>query len=216
MEENMCLYDILKDGLTLLFSFFTLIILGNGLRTWKIQLKGENIFKLSVEVLRELKLTLYKINDFRNPFYDIGEIITAFEKHEKGKEYSVNTDSENAKKYAENDRWNEIIKQYFLYEDKMLRLMILLNDYNLYIINGRNLKDYILELRKQRFRKEYVDKERENNENMTKEQRKRIMNENLEISKILYKYTEDNDDIWGIGLNNYFIEVNKILRKYVK
>jgi hypothetical protein len=216
MEMNMHFYEILKDWLTLLVSFITLIILWNGLRTWKIQLKGENIFKLAIEVLRELKLTLYKINDFRNPIYDMGKIITAFEKHEKEKKYNEDTDSKTARRYAENTRWNEIITQYFIYEDKMLRLMILLDNYNFDVINNKNLKDYILEMRKQKFRKEYIDAKRENNENLTKEDRGRIMNENLEINKILYKYTKDEDDVWGIELNNYFREINKKLRKYVK
>jgi hypothetical protein len=216
MEINICSYEIIKDGLTLLVSFVTLIFLWNGLIIWKIQLKGENIFKLSIEVLRELKLTLYKINDFRNPIYDVGEIVSAFEKHEKEGKYNHAVDSKKAQKYAENDRWNEIIIQYFIYEDKMLRLMILLDDYNFDIINNKNLKDCILKMRKQRFRKESVDAERENNENQTKEEHDRIMNENLDISKILYKYTNDADDIWGIELNNYFKEINKKLRKYVK
>jgi hypothetical protein len=216
MEINMCFYEMLKDGLTILVSFITLIFLWNGLRTWKIQLKGENIFKLAIEVLRELKLTLYKINDFRNPIYDMGEIITAFEKYENEKIYNEDTDSKKAKRYAENIRWNEIITQYFIYEDKMLRLMIILDNYNFDIINNKNLKDYILEMRKQKFKKEYFDAERENNEILTKEDRDRIMNENLEISKILYKYTKDEDDVWGIELNNYFKEINKKLRKYVR
>ncbi|AEF80270.1 hypothetical protein TREAZ_1923 [Leadbettera azotonutricia ZAS-9] len=160
-------------------------------------------------------MVLYKINEYRNPLYSISEIIEAFEKNGGGKKFNPTTDRKEADQYAEYERWKEIVNQYFIYEEKIIRLMILLNDYNFDIVNGKNLKNYIIEMRHKRFEKEYADQEKERNENMTKEEREILKNKYLEITKILYKY-DDKDDNWGKELENYFFAINAKLRKYIK
>jgi hypothetical protein len=154
-------FTIIKDFIEIFISLGTLILIFIGLQTWKIQLKGENIFKLSQEVLRELRLVLYKINDYRNPFYAVGEMAEAFEKNEAGMKFNPAVDRKMASKYAEFERWKQILDQYFIYEDKILRLMILLNDFNFDKINSKNMKNYILEMRSKRFKKESLDDEKE-------------------------------------------------------
>jgi hypothetical protein len=209
------IFEIIKGIIELIIAIITLVFIACGLRTWKIQLKGENIFKLSLEVVRELKLTLYKINDYRNPFYSAGETAEAFEKNEKDKKFDPMVDTKTAARHAENERWIEMVNQFLSYEDKMLKLMILLNDFNFDIVGNKKLKNYILDIRNKRAKKEFADEDRKYNSTMTKEQRENLKNEYNEISKILYKKSDDEDE-WGDELENYFITINNKLRKYIK
>ena len=209
--------DCLSTGTSL----GTLILIWLGLKTWKIQLKGESKFKLSLDALRELKLTLIAIDDYRNPFYPADEIYDAYSKRNNGKILDLNDNIERklADNYAEIDRWNKIIEKYLIFEDIMSRLSILIDDYEIDLINAKRLKDFLIDIRHNRIKKEYADKREEELDNASTEERikyrKEHEEENLKINNVLFQYTKENDP-WRINLEHYFMEFNKRLRKYIK
>jgi hypothetical protein len=214
---NKEIFDIIIDSLSIIVSICTLILVWIGLRTWKIQLKGENFFKLSLDVLRELKLTLVAIEEYRYPFYPANEIYAAFIKHNNGKilDFMNDEDRKLAKKCTELERWNKIVEQFNVYNDTLLKLVISINNYDIDLVNGKRLKDYVIEMNQNRSRREFADDEREQLDFTNKDERNKLKEEYLDINKILIKHNKD-DDIWGIRLEQYFEEVNKRLRKYLK
>ena len=212
--------NLFFDILSVLASIGTTIIVLFGLRTWRIQLKGENTFKLSLDILRELKLTLIAIDDYRNPIYSGNEIYEAYHKHNNGKLLDTYDDKEIklARNYVEIDRWNKIIEKFFIYENLMLKLAILTNNYEIDLVNDKRLKNYIIELRNNRVIKEYADKREKELESVSNEERIRIRKihkeENAEVSAVLFRYSKDDD--WGKNLELYFEEINKKLRRHIK
>jgi hypothetical protein len=213
----MKVFDIIIDSLSMLVSIFTLILVWIGLRTWKIQLKGENSFKLSLDVLRELRLTLIAIDEYRNPFYPANEIYAAFIKHTNGKMFDHMNDEDRklAHKCVEIERWNKIIDQFNTYTDNLLKLEISVNNYNIGLVNGKRLKEYIVEMNKNRTRREFADNERKQLDFTNKGERNKLKEEYLDINKVLSKSSED-EDTWGKSLEQYFEEMNKRLREYLK
>jgi len=209
--------NIITGIISSFVSVVTLILVGIGLRIWKIQLKGENTFKLSLDVLRELKMTLVFIDDYRLPFYSANEIDNAFRKHNNGRIPDFMNDEERklAQKCAEIERWKKIIEQYNIYTDKLLRLAISINDYDIDLVNDKRLNDYLYEMNWNRSRKEFADDERRQLKFMEKEERDKLIEEILDLNKVLIKINK-NDDIWGKTLEQYFNEINKRLRVYIK
>jgi len=211
---------IILDCIAAIASLGTLVLVWFGLRTWRIQLKGENKFKLSLDALRELKLTLIAVDDYRNPFYPAGEIYDAYSKRNDGKilDNRNDIDLRKAQKYAESDRWGKIIDKYLIFEDILLRLSILIDNYEIDLIDGKRLKDYLIDIRNNRIEKEYADEEEKELDNASTEERIKYRKENrenrLKISAVLTR--QGKDDIWGKNLEQYFDEINKRLRKYIK
>jgi hypothetical protein len=210
-------FEIIRDSFSIIVSLATLVLVWNGLKTWKIQLKGENIFNLSLDVLRELKLTLTSIDDYRNIFYSVNEIDIAFSKHNNGKSPDfMNTEERKlAQRCAEFERWNKIIEQFDVYTDRILKLAISINNYEVDLVNDKRLKDYLIEMNLNRSRKAFADDEREELDFSNKDERNRLKDEILEINKILLKHNKD-DDTWGNNLEQYFNEMNNRLRRYIK
>ncbi|MCL2381576.1 MAG: hypothetical protein FWC64_08290 [Treponema sp.] len=209
------------DGISAIASLGTLILIGIGLGIWKIQLKGENKFKLSLDALRELKLTLIAIDDYRNPLYLANEIHDAYSKRNNGKILDDRNDNERklAQNYAENDRWNKIIEKYLIFEDIVLRFSILIDNYEVDLINGKRLKDYLIDIRNNRIKKEYADIEQKKLDNASTEDRIKYWEKHRDeisiIDAVLFRYDKDSD-IFGKGLEQYLVEFNKRLRKYIK
>ena len=216
--EIMEKFTFAKEIIQLIISTMTIFLVWLGLKTWKVQLKGENKFQLSLEVLRELKVLLYKINDYRNPFYSAGEIIEAFYRNNSNKEEifdPLNKDLNNkAKNYAEFERWKIVIDQYLVYEDKMLRLMVLMDDYNFDKINNKNFKKFILELRHERFKHDTLNEEKEYRNSLNEEAKQKLKKEIENNRKILFKYSDKDE--WGFQLEEYFLLLNMKLRKFIK
>jgi hypothetical protein len=210
-------FEIFRDGFSLIVSLVTLVLVWIGLQTWKIQLKGENNYKLSLNVLRELKLTLAAIDDYRRPFYPASEIDLAFSKHNNGKipDFMNTEERKLAYKCVEIERWNKIIEQFDAYIDGILKLAISINNYEIDLVNDKRLKDYLIEMNFNRSRKEFSDDEREQLDFSNKDERDKLKNEILDINKILLKHDKD-EDIWGNSLEQYFVEMNKRLRGYIK
>ena len=210
-----CIYRIIVDFTPILISIITLIFVGIGLRLWKVQLKGEDTFRLSLDVLRELKLVIFAINDYRHYFYLPSEMYEAYLAHTNGKmpDMSIREERELAAKYAEIDRWNKIIEQFNSYTDKILRLSILLDDYNIDLVDGKRLKDFLLNMSSKRMDKEFADADRGRHQFMSKEQRNEVREEYEKINTILQK---PELDTWGDELEQYFNALNKRLRKYTK
>jgi len=208
--------NIITGIISSFVSVVTLILVGVGLRIWKIQLKGENTFKLSLDVLRELKLTLIFIDDYRHPFYSANEIDNAFRKYNSGRipDFMNTEERKLAQKCAELERWNKIIVQFNIYTDRILRLAISINNYDIDLVNDKRLRDYLIEMGWNRSRKEFADEEREQLKFMEKEERDKLKEEILDINKVLLK--NKNDDNWGKTLEQYFEEINKRLRVYIK
>jgi hypothetical protein len=212
----MCIYNIIKDVITIVISAITLIILFKGLQIWKIQIKGENIFKLSIDILRELKLILYSIDAYRNHhFYTADELKESFERHEDKKFDPDNKETMRmACKYLEADELNKIIEKHSSYDDKMLKLMIILNDFSFDIINNRRFRDYIYEMKNCWIKIELNNDELRRYTNMPVKEKEKIINENEKWNKIL-KNVKDPDE-WRNKIENYFKVINEKLRKYIK
>ena len=191
-------------SLSMIISIFTLILVWIGLKTWKIQLKGENSFKLSLDVLRKLKLTLIVIDDYRHPFYPANEVYTSFIKHYNGRipDFMNDEDKKLAHICAELERWNKIIEQYNIYTDILLKLVISINNYNIDLVNGKRLKDYIIEMNQNRSRKEFADEDREQLKFMNTDERNELKEEYSEINSVLSTFKKD-EDTWGKNLNNF-------------
>jgi len=213
----MDVFSIITGIISSFVSVVTLILVGVGLRIWKIQLKGENTFKLSLDVLRELKMTLIFIDDYRHPFYSANEIDNAFRKYNSGRipDFMNTEERKLAQKCAELERWNKIIVQFNIYTDRILRLAISINNYDIDLVNDKRLRDYLIEMGWNRSRKEFADEEREQLKFMNKEERDKLKEEILDINKVLL-INNRNDDIWGKTLEQYFEEINKRLRVYIK
>jgi hypothetical protein len=212
----MCIYNIIKDVITIVISATTLIILFKGLQTWKIQIKGEDTFKLSIDILRELQLILYSIDAYRNHhLYTVDELKESFEKHGK-KQFDFNNkdDMRIACKYLEADELNNIIEKYSFCDDKMLRLKIILNDYNFDIINNRRFRDYIYEMKNCWIKTELNNDELRMYTDMSVEEKAKIINENKKWNKVL-KNVEEIDE-WKNKIENYFKGINEKLRQYIK
>ena len=214
-------FKVIMEIISVILSIGTFFLVLHGLRIWKIQLKGENTFKLSLDILRELKLTLIAIDEYRYTFISADEIYEAYSKYSNGKilDHFNGKEMELARKYAENDRWNAITEKYFIYEDFMLKFTILINDYEYDLVNGKRLRDYVLDLRNNRMKKEYADKREKELDHVSNEERiearKLYKEENEKMYAVLFRSSKD-DDIWGENLEQYFSEINKRLRKYLK
>ena len=214
-------FKIIIEIITVVVSIGTFFLVLYGLKIWKIQLKGENTFKLALDILRELKLTLIAIDEYRYIFYSSNEIYEAYSKHNDGKilDHFNREELDLAKKYAENDRWNAILEKYFIYEDFMLKFTILINDYEYDLVNDKRFRDYILELRNNRISKEYAEAREKELDHVSNEERVKTRRlykeENEKIHAVLFRSTK-GDDIFGKNLEQYFQEINKKLRKYLK
>jgi hypothetical protein len=198
-------------------SLLTLGVLFCGLRTWRLQLKGENKYKLSLEVIRYLKKVIEKINGYRNPLIMVDEEYDALNKHNKlskGNDKSI--DGKIAAEYVYIERWNDIVNQYFIYEDKILDLKIILNNYDLDIVNNKTILYYIRQLKKMKMIFDGTKKQLEHN--LDEKNMQRIKKENDEASDILFNIWDknDKDDKFGYEIDMYFKEINKRLRKYLK
>ena len=210
-------FDIIMDSLSMIVSICTLVLVWIGLKTWKIQLKGENTFKLSLDVLRELKLTLIAIDDYRHPFYPANEVYASFAKHNNGRfpDFMNEDDKKLAHICAELERWNKIIEQFNIYTDILLKLIISINNYNIDLVNGKRLKDYIIEMNQNRSRKEFADEDKVYFKSMNTDERNELKKEYSEINSVLSTFNKD-EDTWGKNLDYYFEEMNKRLREYLK
>ena len=189
------------DSLSTLISIGTFILVLIGLNTWRKQLKGENTYKLSLDVLRELKLTLVAIDEYRYVFYPADEMYYAFKKYNNDKipDFMNGSDKKTAYKCAEIERWNKIIEQFNIYTSCMLKLAVSINNYEIDLVNGKRLKDYLIEISRNRSKKEFADDEREELQFMNKDERNRLKDEYLEINKILSKRGNDNRDAFQTG-----------------
>jgi hypothetical protein len=212
----MCIYNIIKDSITIIISIITLIVLLKGLQTWKIQIKGEDTFKLSLGILRELKRILDSIDTYRNHhLYTSDELKESFKKHET-KEFSFDNkeDVRIACRYLEIDELNNIIEKYFSYDDMMLNLMIILNDYNFDTIENRRFRDYIYEMKNCWIKIELNNDDLRKYTNMPIEEKKKIIDQNKKWNKVL-KNVEEIDE-WRNKIEDYFNGINKKLRQYIK
>jgi hypothetical protein len=216
MREIMCIYNTIKDIITIIISVITLIVLVKGLQTWKIQIKGEDTFKLSLDILRELKLILYSIDTYRNHhLYTADELKESFEKHENKKiEFDSSEDMRIASRYLEMDELNNIIEKYSSYDDKMLKLMIILNDYRFDVIKNKRFRDYIYEMKNCWIKIDLNNDELRRYTNMPTEEKEKTINQNRKWNKVLKNVGEIDE--WRNKIEEYFNEINKKLRQYIK
>ena len=214
-------HELLINYISLFVSLITIILIWLGLKTWKSQLKGERYYKQSIDVLRELKILIYYINDYRKPIYFSEEIYEAFIKRKDiDTPYSMSKDDfDLGKTYTEQDRWNKIIEQYRKYDDKILYLQISLNSYDIDLINNNRFIDIIMEMHRARLHKQYLDKEYQKTNSLPLEESRKKRNElDAKMDDINDKLDNliKEENAFSIKINNYFSELNKRLRKYLK
>jgi hypothetical protein len=147
------------------------------------QLKGENKYKLAFSLVVEFKKLVLKIDDYRFLIYPLEE---------------------------ELEVWNEVIQQYYKYEDNLIKLMAVLNDYQLDKNNDKCMKDYVNKLVFNRYKRAYILKEDKTDIEICKDRAKQL----IEINKILHRDKEH--DAFGDEINEYFNFMNIRLRKYIK
>ena len=211
---------IVLDIISVLASIITLFLIWSGLQTWKIQLKGENTFKLSFDILLRLKQVLLEIHDYRSPMYLADEIYDAFHKRNSDKVFDPmnREDKELAFRYAELDRWNKIIDKLRVYEETVLKLSVLIDNYDIDLIDNKRLRNYILELRDARTEKEILDDEEQELNNVSIEERAKIKashrDEKMKLNNILFRSSK-NDELRE-GLEQHFSKMNDRLKKYLK
>jgi hypothetical protein len=98
----------------ILISVFTLGVLFLGLYTWRLQLKGENKYKLSIEVIRYLQKIINKIYDYRNPLISASEKYDALEKHDKLENTIQPINSKASSAYVYIERWSNIVNEFLV------------------------------------------------------------------------------------------------------
>jgi hypothetical protein len=188
----------------------TLIIAARGLHTWRLQLKGENKYRLSLDVLNSLAVLLDKIDSFRCPSISNPEEYCALEKNGIDPA-TVKLGDDRRRQYVYQERWNSLIDQYRTHYEQMSRLKILLNDFDLDVVKGKRIKDHIDDLYINKYQDEYYVHESHNFAEPEKLKWDALHEKNI---KILYKMP-DIEDEYGESLLDYFTEINRRLRKYI-
>jgi hypothetical protein len=200
--------DKIKDIVTLIISIITVIFIGLGLSAWRTQLKGQNKFQLAFDTIKELRLLQDKIIRCRSPMVPGEEIYDALIKnHVEVKDQN----NENGHKYAMFERMKEMVEQFNIYEDKMLRLQILLNNYELDLVNEKRIRNYVLDLKHNRM---MFDLENRTELHPVRREEINYDEERKKIIKILY--SGYNPDVFGNDISNYINTINNRLRKYIK
>lgn len=210
-------FETIFEIIDVSISLLTLGVLFCGLRTWRLQLKGENKYKLSLEVIRYLKKVIENMNTYRNPIITADEEYNALDKHNKlPKDDDKPIDGRIASEHVYIERWNNIVNQYSIYEDKILDLKIILNNYNLDIVNDKTIVYYIKQLRNMKII--FSGTEKRLSYNLDKENMQKIRKENDEAGAVLFNVWNKNDtnDKFGYEIDMYFNEINERLRKYLK
>ena len=175
-----------KDIVELLLYLGTLIIAIFGLRLWRKQLKGSDLYSSTKEVLSDLRKLLNMIDIYRYIFFPETE----------------------EKRY-----WDKINKQYSIYENKLILLKILSNNKFSDCFNGKCMKDYLTIILKNKYEKQYLITEIQSI-SQNNEERKIIGDRLIEIDRILKNRYKDDE--FGIELENYYNEILERAQIYIK
>jgi len=202
----MCDTQTVLNIISTIFSFVALIVAGIGLYTWRLQLNGENKFNLSVDILAELIALLGVIDDYRAPGIFASEEYVALEKNHIDPS-TIKIGDETGIQYVYQERWYKLYDQFQIYEKKMDRLKILLNDYQFDLVNNKRMKDFIDEIARSKFL--------HNMKIHNKQPLEDIETDLNNLIKIIAK-VDMRDDVFGQEIEKYFFEMNRRLRKYIK
>ena len=209
---SICDITIIKDFLAIIVSALTLILAFFGLSTWRRKLWGENKFTLATACLKELLLVKEEIKVFRNGFYSAGEIYFAIKEYKEKNPNEVIKD-ENTSIFAENRRWNNLIDRYNSYIAELVKLKVVLNNYNLDIIENNTMETFIRELNINRIQSQLSKDERFNLSNYTQEQREDYSRRQEKIFSVLVR--TGKEDVFEKQIEDYFFLFNKRVRKYI-
>ena len=180
------LFECIQFIVNTVFGLLAILLAWLGLRLWRKQLKGGDLYNYSKEALFELRKLLNLIEEYR---------------------YIFNTEE------LEETIWLKIHEQFSLYEAKMILVTVLskqkINDK----INGKNVRDYLTIIYKNKMHKNSII-EREEKNTILEIERKEISNKLSEIDKIL-KIRNEQDE-FGDELNQYFDLMCQRLKKYIK
>jgi len=209
----MCYYKYIIDISTLIISIITVIILFRGLHTWKEQIRGENKFNLAWNVLKEIKLLMNNINEYRlNLIYTNYDLIIQNGKINIGSD-NTDFDINEAFRKLDNERFISILKQFNKCESKLSELMILENKGDLDYLNGKRLRDFIFTLHKSYFVINEINSELKINPLILQKLKPDDKKLYEESKRVLHKI--EDEDKWGSELNKYIDELNIKLREYL-
>jgi len=164
----------IENTITIITPIATIVLAFLGLSTWRKKLWGENKFSLATSTIKELYVLKKEIENYRNGFYSAGEIYNAVQEY-KRKFPDEKIDDQRHPEYAENRRWNLVVDQYEKYNNDLVKLKVLLNNYNIDQVNERNMDYYLHELNIKRMQKQYNDN-RKNIQYLDEERRENILN----------------------------------------
>lgn len=213
----MCSLSIaeIKDIVTIITSITATIIAFLGLRTWRKKLLGKNKYELAIDVIKSLRILIEEIENFRSPIFLANEIFSAYYEIEK-KDLSLQQDIEEqkkARKYAQNLRWIKVINSFIDYNSKILHLKVILDNYELDKVNNETMVSFINILRKSLYTQETYDLF--NPSMMQPEENRKENNKILEENNlIMYKHYADNE--LSKNMENYFFEIKKRLKKFLR
>ena len=172
--------------INVIIGLFAIVIAGWGLRLWRIQLRGGDLYKYARDTLYELRQLLNLIDNFR---------------------YIFNSEEQ------ENEIWLKIQAQYSVYESKLLSITILTKNKIDDNINGKSIKGYLTIIYKSRVEKYYLLEKHRRNE-ILEDERKETSKKLIELDYILKSRKEP--DIFGNELNEYYELMCNRLKKYIK
>jgi len=175
----------IKNITEILFFIGTIIVAFLGLKTWRIHLRGGDLYSYSKDALLELRKIIDLFTAYRYIFTPNDEEITL---------------------------WNKIHEQYLSYRNKIVNIRILLKNNFDDKIDGENMEDILTSFMKLIYEKQSLYEERKLELNSDERQRNGKRME--DINKIL-KNREKGGDDFSLKLENYYNRLSEKLKKYL-
>ena len=207
METNPTVYQIVKDAILLLFAGIGSYSAFYGLKAWRKQLKG----KTEYELARRILLSVYKIRDgikmVRHPFMSGGEIYEAKKKY-KEQNPEINLTEKEIENYAVyENRWKAINEAFSSLNVDLLEAEVMWGNIfkdDLHSLNRLSIK-LMVAIRhylKYHFQSYMSERDTEKYE---------------EYELLVYDHSSENEeDEFGIKINNVVSRFEQKLKKYLK
>jgi len=179
------LIENIKNIAEISFFICTIIVAFKGLRTWRIHLRGGDLYTYSKDALLELRKIIDLFTAYRYIF---------------------------TSKDEENTLWIKIHEQYLSYKNKIENIRILSKNKFDDKIDGENMEDILTSFMKLIYEMQSLYEERKFE--LDSNERHRNGERMKEINSIL-KNREKGDDDFSLKLENYYNRLAEKLKKYL-
>lgn len=207
MREN------LKDLVAICTPIGGFIFAALGLSTWKKQLWGENRFTLMTVAIRELYLLERQIGDFRHNYYTPDEMYTAV-LESKGTDKEKQFTHSDGVRLAEIRRWNAVVQQYQKFDDAIVKLKVLIDDFGFDVIGDDTAGKIVKEIDVKRMLNQFHEEESKNFQLFNEEQQQDYIKQQKDFASVLYR--QGGDDAFERRVHEYFLAFKKKGRKYLR